>query len=343
MLVEMKNENLPTASEMASGPPAWRETTDTNDKSSSAFSETMDQLESARAGGKIHRRYFKFLPSPLFGQTDLVFGSWWFIWGSILQALIPIPPLISLFEDWFESTSTFLPFDIHIIIYLLQVIVGLFFTVGSYAFLRAVHPALKDTPFFNPDNRQSQIGAIRKHCMTDELWGMWCFFLGILCGIPIFSIFVHYTRDHSTGFWELVLFVNIIFVLVAAFGIRICYPSNSHEEKQIISPYFKFVFGRCKSIVVHMDNDMLILSWCMYLGCIVGLIGVIGLLVIAAHHHHRREIYEYSANLVDMILFTIGSIYFTAGWYVCGAEDPETPLSPQRSSDASAGSKALAV
>ena len=311
----------------------------------SAFSQTRDQLSSQRraAGGKIHRRYFVLLLPPPNGQSDLVWGSWWFIYGSILQALIPVPPLISLFLGFWEETSAFLPLDIHASMYALEVLVGIFFTVGSYAFLRAVHPELQWTPFFNPTNREVE-GTLRKLCITDELWGMWCFFFGVLCGIPIFSFFVHFAGSASFGYWELILLVNIFVVLLVGFGVRIAWPSGTHDsDKQLLAPYFLYVFGGCKSIAVHLANDMLILSWGMYFSCILGLIGCLGLLALSVRHGQEREIYDYAANSVDMIFFLVGALYFTAGWYVVPPGADLEPLSPNSSSSPAASAAAAAT
>jgi len=284
----------------------------------SAFTQTRDQLSAVRqkTGGKIQRNYFVFLMPPPNGQTDLVWGSWWFIYGSVCQAIIPVAPLVSLFLEFWESTSTFLPLDIHVCMYALQVVVGIFFTIGSYAFLRAVHPELQAKPYFNPENRQD-ISCARKLCMTDELWGMWCFFFGVLSGIPIFAFFVHYAGSASFGYWELILLVNCFVVLLVGFGVRIAWPSgHTGTEKQLLAPTFIWLFGGFKAIKPHVQNDMLILSWGMYFSCILGLIGCLGLLAIATRHGAQREIYDYAANSVDMVMFLVGALYFTAGWYV---------------------------
>jgi len=324
------------------GPTTWHDSEkddeNTRSRQSSAWSQTRERLDIQRiaAGGKIKRNYFVFLAAPPAGQTDLVWGSWLFIYGSVLQALIPIPPLVSLFLNFWEETSRYLPLDIHICMYVLQVVIGIFFTVGSYAFLRAVHPKLSTQPFFNPHN-EVDISTLRKCCMTDELWGMWCFFGGVLAGVPIFSFFVHYQTGASTGYWELILFVNCLIVIVMAFGVRIAWPSGTQdEEKQIVAPYFLYFFKNFKSIAPHVANDMLILSWGMYFSCILGLIGCLGLLAIASQHHHQREIYDYAANSVDMILFTAGSIYFTAGWYVVPPGSDLDPLTPEPSTERAA-------
>lgn len=47
------------------------------------------------------RVVFRWLP--IATQNDLVCGAWWFVWGSVLTILIPVFPLISLFEDFWEQ------------------------------------------------------------------------------------------------------------------------------------------------------------------------------------------------------------------------------------------------
>lgn len=44
------------------------------------------------------RGAFTWLPV-IFGWNDLLHGSYWFLWGSILAMCIPVIPLVALFED----------------------------------------------------------------------------------------------------------------------------------------------------------------------------------------------------------------------------------------------------
>ena len=53
-----------------------------------------------------------------------------------------------------------------------------------------------------------------------------------------------------------------------------------------------------------------------------------GLVVHAVHTGHGREQYDYSTGLIDMVIFDVGCLYFTAGWYVDSNNDEE-PLSPK--------------
>lgn len=170
----------------------------------SSFQETLQQI-THRNGATPHqqhqqqrkqeaaqaKRFFAWLPKH--GMvSDLVYGSWWFIYGSIFSAVIPLVPLASLYMGWWPDPSTFLPLDIHVATYALLVFVGVFFTIGSYAFLRAVHPQLKDTPLFNKayEKRREHLGLLQRQCMTDELFGMWCFFWGMATAIPIMCFYV---------------------------------------------------------------------------------------------------------------------------------------------------------
>lgn len=152
----------------------------------SSFQETLQQINTEQRAHSVatpqqqqqqhqkqQKRFFAWLPAHGM-SSDLVYGSWWFIFGSIFSALIPLVPLVSLYVGWWPDTSTFLPLDIHVTAYVLLIVVGVFFTVGSYAFLRAVHPRLKDIPLFNKDyERKENLGLLQRQCMTDELFGMW--------------------------------------------------------------------------------------------------------------------------------------------------------------------------
>ena len=200
--------------------------------------------------------------------NDLVFGSWWFIYGSVLSAIIPLIPLISLYVGWWPDPSTYLPRDIHVTAYVLLIICGVFFTVGSYAFLRAVHPKLKEVPLFNSKLKtQKEMTFVRRQCMTDELFGMWNFFWGMATAIPIMCFYVWYTKDTGESYFKGALLLVIFFTLVTGVAVWITYPKETggeggHGQMQMLATFLKKCFP-CRFMRPHLQNDMLILSWLM--------------------------------------------------------------------------------
>ena len=62
-----------------------------------------------------------------------------------------------------------------------------------------------------------------------------------------------------------------------------------------------------------MATDWLILTWFITWGCYIAIICAIGLLVNSIRTKDTLNIYNYATALADVILFTVGSMYFVAG------------------------------
>ena len=93
---------------------------------------TYDEIVSRRGA-------LKWLP-PHSCNNDLVYGMWWFVWGSVLATFMPVVPLVTYEElnpDSIHNSS--LSAQSHLITYTLLIVVGIFYSVGSYALKRAVN------------------------------------------------------------------------------------------------------------------------------------------------------------------------------------------------------------
>lgn len=66
---------------------------------------------------------------------------------------------------------------------------------------------------------------------------------------------------------------------------------------------------------VHFHNDFLIACWIMTFCLVCALIACIGLLWRACVTSHTREIFDYAAGLIDLLLNLLGSMYYVAGSY----------------------------
>lgn len=105
------------------------------------------------------RRAFKCLP--VYMSSDLVYGSWWMVSGSIVATLISVIPLIDLYTKFFVvPTSTDVRAFDDPMAWFLSIIAGILFTVGSYAFVRAFECPPR-SPLFRG----------HYHIQTDELFG----------------------------------------------------------------------------------------------------------------------------------------------------------------------------
>jgi hypothetical protein len=130
---------------------------------------------------------------PVFCSNDLVHGSWWFVWGSILAMIIPGVALADLFFPFWDHTVSSLPILEDAFALGLMVISGLFFTLGSLAFVRALEePPLK--PMFT-----------NYHLCTDELVAAWLFLLATLPYVPFIAVYLYYKNDKGVYWVSLVV------------------------------------------------------------------------------------------------------------------------------------------
>lgn len=136
----------------------------------------------------------------------------WFVWGSLLSMVIAIVPLASAPLRIKNQTDDALPKLDQSVTYSLLVICGFFYTIGSYAFVRAFEEPPK-LPLFH----------YIKHFQTDELLGAWLFLLGTLPAIPwslvYFSLYPGFT-------YMALLVLAIMAVTACGLFVHACYPSD---------------------------------------------------------------------------------------------------------------------
>ena len=117
------------------------------------------------------RRVLKWLP--VLCENDLVHGSWWLVWGSVLAILIPVVPLVNLYlpfasQLWPIPYKNLIALPDHTAVYAVLIGCGLFFLLGSICLVRF---------FAGPKTRPKPIFPCM-FCQTDAVLSSWCFFLG---------------------------------------------------------------------------------------------------------------------------------------------------------------------
>jgi hypothetical protein len=203
-------------------------------------------------------------------------------------------------------------------IYSMLIFVGIAYTIGSYAFVRACDVP-KKMPIFT-----------WRHFATDELLGMWMFFWGTVPSVPVMIIVVYFYSDSVSYFVALVLAVIMsVLFLVASLC---CYPDETSKNEPL--QHWVSIFCPClrrqeylaplllycipnyfTSLRRHLANDWLIISWGILFCCAFSVAACAGLLYFAEVDGIYGQVYNYSTGLVDMIIFTVGSMYFLAGSY----------------------------
>ncbi len=159
----------------------------------------------------IIQRRGAFLWLPVLCSNDLVHGSWWFTWGSLLTALFVIYPLCSISITGYNQEDDILPKSDFQSTWGMMIASGVFFTFGSLAFVRAFEEPPKKALF-------SQF----KHLQTDELLAAWMFLLGTLPFVPYMLIFFVVEKD---PFYFFGLLSATVFVLINALVVSACYPT----------------------------------------------------------------------------------------------------------------------
>lgn len=156
------------------------------------------------------RGAFKWLP--VLCSNDLVHGSWWFMWGSLLTALFAFYPIIRVQVTHERQNDDILPATDFDITWALLIISGTFFTAGSLAFVRAFEEPPKQPLFHN-----------YKHLQSDELLGAWFFLFGTMPAVPYMLVF--FLLDPS-AFYFFAMIACLVFVLSSYLFVVSCYPSD---------------------------------------------------------------------------------------------------------------------
>jgi hypothetical protein len=158
----------------------------------------------------LRRGYFKSLP--VLCSNDLVHGSWWMVWGSLLTATFAVVPLIQQYESFYKQHDDILPSVDFKLTWSLLIFSGIMFTFGSLAFVRAFEEPPKRPLFY-----------FYKHFQTDELLGAWLFLVGTAPAVPYSLVYV-LIQPNFTYFST--LFASGVFVLGSLLFVFSCYPSE---------------------------------------------------------------------------------------------------------------------
>ena len=133
----------------------------------------------------------------------------------MLSGLIALIPLIDMTSKIFHVTAeTDLTALDGAATWVLLILSSIFFTVGSYVFVRAFESPSKP-PLFT-----------WRHFGTDELLAAWLYLFATSPYIP-YSMFYIKTNPTTYVYWG-ALFASIFFVCGSAFFVYTCYPSHHH-------------------------------------------------------------------------------------------------------------------
>jgi len=245
------------------------------------------------------RGAFKWLP--VLCSNDLVHGSWWFVWGSLLAAFTAVVPLIQQYLTFYHQHDDALPRIDFELTWALLIVSGIFYTLGSYAFVRAFEEPPQQPLFY-----------YFKHLQTDELLGAWLFLLGTAPAIP-YSL-VYFSINPSFTYFAM-LIAAIVFTLGCVLFVLACYPNERKSENYLL-PSCLYLCGAQMWIVKHLANDWLAGTWFFLWASGAATLGCFYILVLAlAAGAGQEQLFVWITAFTDSLIFLIGSFYFVAGSY----------------------------
>ncbi|CAK9252420.1 unnamed protein product [Sphagnum jensenii] len=205
--------------------------------------------------------------------------------------------------------------------YALLTVAGIWYTVGSYIFINC----------FRNDYAEQKAKSVNIlhsssiFCRNDELIGIWCFLIGSLPFIPLMVIYVYYNPTSSSFQLALALVVFGIvglFVYILAVAperedtclvrllkvldpcLQIIRKKHSEDvEIRILTPCVEPLFCCFKR---HVCTDWLIGSWIITIGCFLGVVGAICVMIYYIVHFDPRSVYDYATGAFDYYSFSLG-------------------------------------
>ena len=250
----------------------------------------------------MRRGAFKWLP--VLCSNDLVHGSWWMVWGSFGAALFALVPLIQKYLSFYSQHDDVLPAVDFEVTWMLLIFSGIFYGIGSLAFVRAFEEPPKRALFW-----------FIRHFQTDELLGAWLFLFGTLPAIPYTLVFF---VIHPSVIYLASLASAIVFVLGCMAFVVACYPTPGKERgppRNYILPLYTRWFGFSIWAIRHLANDWLAGTWFFLWANLFLTIGSFLALFVALYEGIPEQIFIWLSSATNSFLFLIGSLYFVSGSY----------------------------
>ena len=132
--------------------------------------------------------------------------------GSFFTGLFAVYPLVQKYIGLYHQHDDLMPATDYDVTWALLIISGIFFTLGSIAFVHAFEEPPKKAFF-----------AEFKHAQTDELLGAWLFLLGTMPAVPYMLVFFSIS---PSAFYFFGLIAAVVFVLGSGLFVVSCYPND---------------------------------------------------------------------------------------------------------------------
>lgn len=275
-----------------------------------AIFQAIDDVEMRDRKQMIKQRRGSMTCLPVYFMNDLIHGAWWFVLGSLVFLGHSVAMYVNSFTYMVGEDDSVLSKFHYRAIWLMMIFSSFFFTLGSFAFLRAVH---EDPPM------KALFPGIT-HMQSDELLGSWLFLIATVPLIP-FSLIYLSESDDIEFFGGLV--VSCLFVLGSMLFVRACYPESEVPRQPMMRPLMKTLCCICcsrKWMEKHFSNDWLCGCWFVYWATLASFVFSAVLLFLAVSEDNNIGMFIYSIGTLENGCFLLGALYFIAGSYY--REDP---------------------
>ena len=294
-----------------------------------AVARAMEKFEKRSRRLQIRSRRGSLRWLPVSFANDLVHGSWWFVAGSVyvvLSSSIVLANRYDSFNYLGDDSSEMSDFHYRAT-WFLVLVSGLMFTLGSLAFVKAMHdPPLQ--PWF----------PSWYHFQNDELVGSWFFLLGVLPLVPYCLIFIVESSTLSQRcMYALALAMSTMLLVGSYLFVRACYPDNGGrgelgqgeiEKKECceLPSWFWIAVARFSLAPVlclfgdadisrHLANDWLAGCWLVLWLTVLATLGCFALFLFAAAKADSLQMFIYGTGWSENLMFVVGSAYFVSGSY----------------------------
>lgn len=286
----------------------------------------IDKAEKLSIKQLIRARRGAFHWLPVYFSNDLVHGSWWWTFASLFTLVVAVIVLANNYDHRILGPDpSLLEQDAYRASWWMVIVMGIFCTIGSLGFMRAMnHPPMR--PLF----------PHIYHLQTDELFGSWMIAIGMLPGIPYAFLFLIVEKSMA---YVVIMGLSVVGVIGSFIFVYACYPSvqehylehyGENAESKLL-PWLRRLCFCCgqRTLEKHCVTDFLIGCWIAMYGT---LFAVIAFAIYTVFYALKPVIPQYLPSgvsdettdignfinittLVDFVFFLIGCMYFVAGSY----------------------------
>ena len=205
------------------------------------------------------RKAFGWLPAHY--SSDLVHGSWWYLWSSFLSTLLCIGVLLNSYAMHFSGEGSTLPESAFRAAWWMMLFSSVFFTIGSFHFIRVCND-----PPLPPLCRLTCLECLS----SDEIFAYWMFLFGVFPSIPYCMVFLAYSRQRIY-FWGLMATLAIILLMLLFIFFSSRSSPAEHGSRNLFVRAMRALMCNSRFVETHLATDFLFLMWVCFWGSLLSL------------------------------------------------------------------------